>query len=126
VSATLATRTTRALLEKNGLPVGTSLEDTVTWRLHRWNCLDRTQYRVGPYRLDYAWAEIKVALEADGPHHWRPDIAIKDVTRDAYLRARGWLVFRIHNTSGTLEEQMLRVVVVVKNELDRSSGQGAA
>lgn len=108
-------RYTRGLLEAKGLPVGTSLENTVTWRLHRWGILDQTQFRVGKYRLDYAWPKFKIALEADGPHHWRPDVAIKDVARDAWLRANGWLVFRVDNDSNTLEEQLARVAVVIRS-----------
>jgi very-short-patch-repair endonuclease len=112
------TRCMRTVLEEHNLPVGTSLENKVTWRLHRWNALDQCQYRVGPYRLDYAWPSALIALEVDGPHHWRPDVAVKDVARDSYLRARGWLVFRVDDTSDTLEEQLCRVVRVVRSDSD--------
>jgi very-short-patch-repair endonuclease len=102
------------LLDK-GLPTGTSLENQVTLRLHRWKVLDRTQYRIGKYRLDFAWPRVKVAIEADGPHHWRPDVAMKDVVRDSYLRSQGWLVFRVDATTGTLDGQLLRAVEVVRS-----------
>ncbi|UBV19670.1 DUF559 domain-containing protein [Mycolicibacterium fortuitum] len=122
MSATAAvTRATRALLTQHNLPTGTSLEDRVTWRLHRWGCLGRTQYPVGPYRLDYAWPAVRIAVEVDGPHHWQPDIAIKDVARDAYLRSHGSLVLRIDDGTGSIEEQLCRVVVVIKSELNRGA-----
>ena len=109
----------RAQLEENGLPVGTSLENAVTWRLHRWGLLDKYQHRVGKYRVvDFAWPSVKIALEADGPHHWRPDVAMKDVIRDAYLRSQGWLVFRVDNDSDTLDEQLCRVVRTIRAELE--------
>jgi very-short-patch-repair endonuclease len=109
-------RTLRTILEDKGLPVGTTLENKVTWRLHRWGILDQCQYRVGRYRLDYAWPAKLIALEADGPHHWRPDVAMKDAVRDSWLRARGWFVFRVDDSGGALEEQLGRVARVVNCE----------
>jgi very-short-patch-repair endonuclease len=109
----------RTVLEQHGLPIGTALENRVTWRLHTWGVLDQCQYRVGKYRLDYAWPKAKIALEVDGPHHWRPDVAVKDVARDAYLRSQGRLVFRADDSSDTLEEQLCRVVVVIGDSRQR-------
>lgn len=103
----------RTYLETHDLTSGTSLEDKITMRLHRWGLLDQQQLKVGRYRLDFAWPSIKVALEADGPHHWRPDVAIKDVSRDAWLRSEGWLVFRVDETHMNLEEQLGRVASVI-------------
>ena len=103
----------REYLIENGVAVGTSLENRVAMRLHRWKCLADHQFRVGRYRLDFAWPDVKVALEADGPHHWRPDVAIKDVSRDAWLRSCGWLVFRVDDSSDELEAQLSRVCEVV-------------
>jgi very-short-patch-repair endonuclease len=115
-----AQRALRGVLEEKGLPVGTTLENKVTWRLHRWGVLDKCQYRAGPYRLDYAWPAELIALEVDGPHHWRPDVAVKDVIRDAWLRAHGWLVFRVDDTGSddALDTQLCRVVRMVRSEHD--------
>lgn len=109
-------RAQRQLLVDRGLPTGTSLENRVTWLLHRWKALDQTQYRVGKYRLDYAWPSVRIALEADGPFHRSPDNAARDVVRDCYLRSLGWLVFRVDDAGGNLEEQLLRVVLCVRAE----------
>ena len=110
----------RGFLQQRNLPVGTTLENKVTWRLHRWGILDRCQYWVGKYRLDYAWPAKLIALEADGPHHWRPDVAMKDAVRDSWLRAQGWLVFRVDDMSddGVLDEQLCRVVRMIRSESD--------
>ena len=80
----------RSVLAEHHLPLGTTLENKVTWRLHRWRMLDRWQYQVDRYRLDYAWPGRLIALEADGPHHYRPDVAVKDVARmPIYVRVGG-------------------------------------
>ena len=104
----------RAKLDAEGLRTGTSLENRVAWRLHRWDLLDRCQYRVGKYRLDFAWPDRLVALEADGPFHLHPEMAAKDVVRDAYLRALGWLVFRVDEASNCLDQQLCRVARVLR------------
>jgi hypothetical protein len=53
------------------------------------------------YRLDFAWPQPRVALEYDGrdAHEHR---ALRDATRDADLRSRGWLVF--HATAPDLHD----------------------
>lgn len=93
---------------------GTTLENKVAFRLHRWDLLDEMQYRVGKYRLDFAWPRHKIVLEADGPHHWRPDVAMKDAIRDSWLRNEGWLVFRVDEMSGGIEQQLARVADVLR------------
>ena len=60
MTAPLIKRTYRDLLEKNDLPLGSSVENAVTWRLFRAGLFDRFQHNVGPYRLDYAWPDLKV------------------------------------------------------------------
>lgn len=123
----------RQLVESHGWQSGTDLEDRVAWQLHRWNVrphgvkstprgfstarpLDvHQQYPVGNYRLDFAWPDVKAALEADGGWHRTPDVAVRDATRDVWLRDQGWLVFRVHDNPETLPEQLVRVVVVVRS-----------
>jgi very-short-patch-repair endonuclease len=103
-------RSYQTLLEKHGLPLGSALENAVTWRLHRAGVLDQFQYSVGPYRLDYAWPHraLKVALEVDGIYHRLPGAAERDAERDRYLRDRGWLVFRIDD-GDMIAQQLARV-----------------
>lgn len=97
------------LLNRASLPTGSTLENRVTWSLHRAGVLDRMQYRVGRYRLDYAWPGLLVDLEADGPQHYTRNAALNDVERDAWLRSKGWLVFRVDAENCCLEEQVARV-----------------
>jgi len=53
------------------------------------------------YRIDFAYVPERVAIEVDGPHHRRPEVAARDRRRDAYLRARGWEVLRFDEEAVT-------------------------
>ena len=117
---TLLGRTYQSLLEKNGLPLGSEPENAVTWRLYRAGLFDRFQYSVKPYRLDYAWPKLKVNLEVDGMYHLLPGAAERDAERDRYLRAQGWLVFRI-DVGDTLAEQFVRVCQTIHTLKDAES-----
>lgn len=125
MSAKAITAAQRAVLEDHGLPVGSTLENRVTWRLHCWGILDRYQHRVGRYRLDYAWPTAKIALEVDGLHHRNPDNAARDVMRDAWLRSQGWLVYRIDDTGGTLDDQLARAVSAIRGDVAFVAAQGS-
>jgi very-short-patch-repair endonuclease len=66
------------------------------------------QYRLGPYRLDFAWPELRVAVETDGwATHGRRPAFEDDRARDAELLARGWRVLRV-----TYRRLMRRPMVV--------------
>ncbi len=52
------------------------------------------QFRIGPYELDHAYPEVKVAVEYDGRHHLTPERARRDLARQDFLSANGWLVVR--------------------------------
>lgn len=102
----------RELCTKHGLSIGTHPENLAAYRLHQWGHEFSQQHHVGSYRLDIAFPSLRVAIEVDGPHHQRPDIAVRDTFRDAWLRDRGWVVFRV-NTGDTLEDQLSRVSEIV-------------
>ena len=111
------------LAKRAGFHTGTSLENRVAYRLSRWGFGPtdvQQEYRVPPYRLDFAWPAIKVGLEADGWWHRSPEGAAKDARRDSMLRARGWLIFRVDDGCGSngLEKQLCRVVRTVRMILD--------
>jgi very-short-patch-repair endonuclease len=54
------------------------------------------QYPVGRGRLDFAWPELKVAVETDGwATHGRRQAFEDDRARDAFLLAAGWRVLRV-------------------------------
>jgi very-short-patch-repair endonuclease len=52
------------------------------------------QHPVGPYFLDMAYPELKIAVEYDGGQHLKPARARRDLRRQAYLTAAGWTVVR--------------------------------
>jgi very-short-patch-repair endonuclease len=68
----------RALVERAGLPQPVA------------------QHRVGRYRLDFAWPQLKVAVETDGwATHGRRRAFEDDRAKDAFLLAAGWRVLRV-------------------------------
>lgn len=55
----------------------------------------RAQYPFGPYWIDLALPEYKLALECDGDsYHSGRKMQEHDQKRDAYMRKRGWKVMR--------------------------------
>jgi len=57
----------------------------------------RRQHPVGPYILDFYCASKILAVELDGDVHGAPGQKNHDVTRDAYLKAKGIRVLRFWN-----------------------------
>lgn len=114
-------RTLQQLIEEKGWRAGTSLENRVALRLHRYGFRPEDvaqQHRVGRYRLDFAWVDLKIALEADGPHHLLPTGAERDARRDRELRLAGWLVLRVNDADeDTLADQLVRVARAVRSEV---------
>lgn len=108
----------RAAVIEAGWTEGTHLENRVALRLHRFGFRPhdvRQQYRLGRYRLDFAWPDLQIALEADGWHHLAPEGAARDARRDAALRRLGWLVFRVDDVpDNELAEQLSRVSRIVR------------
>lgn len=105
---TALARHARSACESYGLRTGTHPENVAALRLYQAGHRYEQQHPIGNYRLDFAWPALKVAVEIDGPHHQRPDIAVRDTFRDRWLRDHGWIVFRV-NDGDTLEEQLSHV-----------------
>ena len=55
----------------------------------------RRQHPIGPYVLDFYCAEARLAVEVDGMSHDLGDTPQRDISRDAWLKARGLTVMRI-------------------------------
>ena len=54
------------------------------------------QYRFSAYKLDFAWPELRIAVETDGwATHGRRQGFEDDRARDAVLLAAGWRVLRV-------------------------------
>jgi very-short-patch-repair endonuclease len=56
--------------------------------------IPQLQHPVGPYQLDLAYPAVRVAVEYNGRDHLDPDRALRDLEREAYLTAAGWIVLR--------------------------------
>jgi very-short-patch-repair endonuclease len=55
----------------------------------------RRQHPIGPYVLDFYCAEAQLAVEVDGMSHDLEDRPERDISREAWLKARGLRVMRI-------------------------------
>jgi very-short-patch-repair endonuclease len=54
------------------------------------------QYRCGPYRIDLALPEYRLAIECDGKEwHSTPEQKRHDARKNYYLKKRGWKVCRL-------------------------------
>ena len=56
----------------------------------------RRQHPIGPYIVDFACLECKLAIELDGLSHLRRNKPDQD--RTAFVEAAGWCVMRFWNT----------------------------
>lgn len=75
-----------------------------------------TQYRVGKYRLDFAFPDKKLAVECDGhAYHSTRDQRGRDADRDRELIAQGWTVIRF--TGSQIHENPERCADEVKRIL---------
>jgi very-short-patch-repair endonuclease len=121
VTAAIA-RINRQIITDRGWRPGTDLENRVAFQLSRWGFSPADvarEHRVGRYRLDFAWPDAQMAIEADGWHHRSPEGAAKDAERDSTLRAAGWVVLRVDDRHGeeALAEQLCRAVRLIRWEL---------
>jgi very-short-patch-repair endonuclease len=69
------------------------------------------QHRVGRYRLDLAYPDLKVAIEYDGDHHRDRDTFRRDIARLNALRAAGWTVLRF--TADDVLRNPMRIIAQV-------------
>ncbi len=74
------------------------------------------QYRIEWYTVDFAFPDIKVAIEADGAHYHTGDRRKHDHKRDYNLRRAGWTVKRFKGT--TIYHEAPNCAHVVKQEVE--------
>jgi very-short-patch-repair endonuclease len=75
-----------------------------------------TGYPIGPYTADFAWPAERVIVETDGwRYHGHRRAFEDDRARDAYLAARGWVVFRL--TWRRLKKQPMLVMTQLAQTL---------
>jgi very-short-patch-repair endonuclease len=83
------------------------------------------QYQFGPYRLDFAWPEQRIAVETDGwATHGPRDGFEDDRARDAALMARGWRVLRV--TYRRLKHQPTKVAAQLAAVLAQAAAPSAS
>jgi very-short-patch-repair endonuclease len=88
----------------------------------------QSEYSLGPYHLDEACPEIKLAVEVDGCYwHGCPDCGFVaqrrnrniDARKGSYLRNRGWRV--IHVRECQLKKDLSACIAIVKEALNVES-----
>src|SRR4051812_9110515 len=57
----------------------------------------RRRHPIGPFIADFACISQKLIIEVDGGTHGTEAERAYDARREAYLRGRGWRVFRVTN-----------------------------
>ncbi|WP_332689545.1 endonuclease domain-containing protein [Devosia sp.] len=57
----------------------------------------RKQVEIGPYYVDFACIHAQLIIEVDGDTHGGEIAQANDLTRDEYLKARGFTVLRFSN-----------------------------
>jgi very-short-patch-repair endonuclease len=71
------------------------------WRVLRQRGLDghrfRRQHPIGPYIVDFICLKQRVIVEVDGSQHSEPEHQLRDLRRDQWLQAEGYVVYRISN-----------------------------
>jgi very-short-patch-repair endonuclease len=57
----------------------------------------RKQVAIGPYVVDFACHHLKLVIEVDGDSHFTERGIAQDAARDAFLKARGFVILRFTN-----------------------------
>lgn len=73
------------------------------------------QFRIEAYYVDFAFPDIKLAIEADGAAYHSADRKERDRRRDGFLWGRGWTVKRFHGT--TIHNKASNCAYVIKREV---------
>jgi hypothetical protein len=72
------------------------METRIRVAIHRYGLPPpQLQFPVGPFLLDLAYPEIRLAIEYDGRDHRTAERAIRDLRREAYVTRRDWEVLRL-------------------------------
>jgi len=74
------------------------------------------QFRIEGYYADFAFPDVRLAVEADGAAYHGEDRRQRDRRRDWILRRAGWTVQRFHGT--TIHRKAENCSYVVKREVD--------
>ena len=78
----------------------------------------RRQHSIGPYIVDFYCAAEKLVIELDGAAHNSEQSALRDETRDGFLRSRGLKVLRFENRQ--VRENLDEVLAFISQEFRQS------
>ena len=67
-----------------------------------------TQFKLGPYRLDFAIPGARIDIEADGWVHGTRQVRRRDSQRGRRVKGWGWVVVRVDTERGDIAGQLRR------------------
>ena len=73
----------------------------------------RRQAPVGRYVVDFVCHRANLVIEVDGGVHERPDVAVRDLERDAWFASQGYAVLRF--STREVENDVDGVVSAIRN-----------
>ena len=79
------------------------------------------QFRIEAYYVDFAFPDVKLAIEADGAAYHSDDRKERDRKRDGFLWSRGWTVKRFYGT--TIHNKAANCAYVIKREVEERRKQ---
>src|SRR4030043_323960 len=82
------------------------------------------QFRIEAYYVDFAFPDIKLAIEADGAAHHSDERKERDRKRDWFLRRQGWTVKRFYGT--TIRKKAANCAFIIKREVDDRRNRAVA
>ena len=91
----------------------TQSEATLWKRLRQFAVRFRRQAPIGPYVVDFACHRARLVIEVDGGVHALPEVALRDATRDEWLRGQGYQVLRF--STKQLEDDIEGVLTAIRN-----------
>ncbi len=109
----------RNLPESRALRRASTDAESLLWtvlRARRLGLKWRRQHQIGPWILDLACPEARLAVECDGGGHAQPEDAARDVDRTHWLEKRGWRVVRFWNHE--VLHQVEAVLEVIMHEVE--------
>ncbi len=68
---------------------------------------------MGRYIVDFVCHRANLVIEIDGGVHQRPDVAVRDLERDAWFDSQGYAVLRF--TTRQVEDDIDEVISSIRN-----------
>jgi len=111
-------RRCNGILAQQSMPRISSLERAIDAVFRSRGLQAVAQHTFGPYIMDFAFPEHRVAIECDGVYwHSLPNRKERDASKDNYLTRHNWLVIRI--AEGAIMQSPERCVDEVVSRLQQ-------